>query len=172
LDVRTAVARQRQADSVKLSGQIRGDLDWIVMKALEKDRNRRYETASSLAQDIERHLSSEPVQARPPSQLYRFRRFAKRNKIAFAAASAVAAAVLVGLGVSIWQATRANAALDELRESAPGFAAQARGLAGRERFDEAIEKLEYAIKLRPDARNISSRKPICSNASSVSRTRL
>ena len=62
---------------------IRGDLDWIVMKALEKDRTRRYETANGLAMDIQRHLNNEPVMARPPSNLYRFQKLVRRNKLAF-----------------------------------------------------------------------------------------
>ena len=102
LDLRTDVAQHRQTDGTKLIGQIRGDLDWIVMKALEKDRVRRYETATSLAEDIQRHLVSEPIQARPASQFYRFRRFAKRNKIAFAAGTGIAAALLIGIAVSTW----------------------------------------------------------------------
>src|SRR5438874_10921442 len=67
---------------------LRGDLDWIVMKCLEKDRTRRYETANGLASDIQRHLSNEPVIARPPSQFYRFQKAVRRNKVAFTAASA------------------------------------------------------------------------------------
>src|SRR5207302_1399025 len=67
---------------------LRGDLDWIVMKALEKDRARRYETANGLASDIQRYLADEPVVARPPSKLYRFQKLARRNKLAFAAAGA------------------------------------------------------------------------------------
>jgi serine/threonine protein kinase len=102
VDLRTTIARHRSAEGAKLIHMIRGDLDWIVMKALEKDRTRRYETASAFAQDIQRHLLSEPVQARPPTQLYRFRRFARRNKLAFAATSAVLAALLIGLGTSTW----------------------------------------------------------------------
>jgi serine/threonine protein kinase/tetratricopeptide (TPR) repeat protein len=102
LEVRTDVAKHRHIEATKLIGRIKGDLDWIVMKALEKDRTRRYGTANSLANDIERHLLSEPVEARPPSRFYRFRRFAKRNKLGFAAASAVLAALLIGLGVSTW----------------------------------------------------------------------
>jgi len=79
------------------------DLDWIVMKALEKDRVRRYETANSLASDIQRYLADEPVVARPPSKLYRFQKLARRNKLAFAAAGAVAAALLIGLAASTWE---------------------------------------------------------------------
>ena len=76
------------------------DLDWIVMKCLEKDRARRYETANGLAADLKRHLDNEPVVARPPSNLYRFQKLVRRNKLAFAAGTAVAAALLVGLAVS------------------------------------------------------------------------
>src|SRR5438552_19098805 len=79
---------------------LRGDLDWIVMKTLEKDRTRRYETANALAMDIQRHLNNEPVMARPPSSLYRFQKLVRRNKLAFAAASAVAAALVMGFGIS------------------------------------------------------------------------
>ena len=102
LDLRTDLARHRQTDIAKLTGQIRGDLDWIVMKALEKDRNRRYETANGLAKDIERHLQSEPVQARPPSSGYRFRRFVRRNKAVVVAGGSVLAALLIGLAASTW----------------------------------------------------------------------
>src|SRR5205085_1030716 len=97
-----AVSAKRRTEPKKLSALVKGDLDWIVMKALEKDRTRRYETASALAQDIQRHLLSEPVQARPPTQLYRFRRFVRRNKVGFAAAAAVLAALIIGLAVSTW----------------------------------------------------------------------
>ena len=102
LERRTTLARQRQIDGAKLVGQIRGDLDWIVMKALEKDRSRRYETADNFAQDLQRHLDCEPVQARPPTTGYRFRRFARRNKFAFAAGTGIAAALVAGLAVSTW----------------------------------------------------------------------
>ena len=102
LERRTTLARQRQIDGAKLVGQIRGDLDWIVMKALEKDRSRRYETADNFAQNLQRHLDCEPVQARPPTTGYRFRRFARRNKFAFAAGTGIAAALVAGLAVSTW----------------------------------------------------------------------
>jgi tetratricopeptide (TPR) repeat protein len=82
---------------------IDADLDWIVMKCLEKDRNRRYETANGLAADLQRHLSNEPVVARPPSAAYRFRKLARRNRGMFAAVAAVAVALVVGLGIAAWQ---------------------------------------------------------------------
>ena len=146
----TGIAAGRHVDPYKLASMVRGDLDWIVMKALEKDRTRRYQTANELARDMQRHLGSEPVHARPPSQLYRFRRFIKRNKVAFSAALLVAISLLLGVVTSTWQAIRANAALADLRASAPVFAAQARSLVLNERIDEAIEILDSAIKLRPD----------------------
>jgi tetratricopeptide (TPR) repeat protein len=86
---------------------IRGELDWIVMKCLEKDRNRRYETASSLAHDVERYLADEPVQACPPSTSYRFRKFARRNKTLLASGGAIAATLIVGLWLSTWMYLRA-----------------------------------------------------------------
>ena len=81
----------------KLAKHVRGELDWIVMKCLEKDRNRRYESASALAQDVGRHLHDEPVQACPPSKWYRLRKLARRNKGIFAIASAAAIFVLLGM---------------------------------------------------------------------------
>src|SRR5207245_1480325 len=86
----------------KLIELLRGDLDWIVMKCLEKDRTRRYDTANGLAMDVERYLNTEPVVARPPSQLYRFRKLVRRNKLAFTAAGAVVAALVIGMGLSTW----------------------------------------------------------------------
>jgi hypothetical protein len=97
-----ATARCRQVEVARLVALLRGDLDWIVMKAVEKDRSRRYETANSLATDIQRHLSCETVEARPPSAIYRFQKAIRRNKLAFAAGAAVAAALMIGLGVSVW----------------------------------------------------------------------
>ncbi|HVU35362.1 MAG TPA: serine/threonine-protein kinase [Opitutaceae bacterium] len=96
------VAHARRSDLPRLMAVYRGDLDWIVMKALEKDRRRRYETANGLAVDIQRHLSNEPVMARPPSRLYRFQKLVRRNRGVFAAAGAVAVALIIGMGTSTW----------------------------------------------------------------------
>src|SRR5439155_24485537 len=98
----TSVAQRRHLDAPKLINLLRGDLDWIVMKALEKDRTRRFETANGLAMDIQRYLNNEPVTARPPSNLYRFQKLVRRNKTAFAAVGAVAAALVIGLGLSLY----------------------------------------------------------------------
>jgi serine/threonine protein kinase len=100
-ETRANVARHRNSDPLALTKLVHGDLDWIVMKALEKDRSRRYESATSLAHDIERHLANEPVHARPASQFYRFGRLVRRNRVLFAAAGAVALALMAGLGIAI-----------------------------------------------------------------------
>jgi serine/threonine protein kinase len=83
-DLATTVAESRRTDARRLQQTIRGELDWIVMKCLDKDRNRRYETPNSLARDIERFLHDEPVQACPPSAAYRLRKYARRNKVVLA----------------------------------------------------------------------------------------
>jgi eukaryotic-like serine/threonine-protein kinase len=106
----TTAAKRRGTEAPKLVHLVRGDLDWIVMKCLEKDRTRRYETANGLAQDIERHLSHEPVTARPPSTAYRLQKFVRRNKVMVTAGTAVAAALVLGVVVSAWQAVRATRA--------------------------------------------------------------
>ena len=93
-------AQHRGLDAPKLVSQLRGDLDWIVMKALEKDRARRYETANGLATDIQRHLDDEPVVARPPSSFYRFQKLVRRNKLAVAAMCVVILSLAVGLTMS------------------------------------------------------------------------
>ncbi len=109
-DTLPSVAANRKIEPAKLSALVRGDLDWIVMKALEKDRARRYETANGLANDIQRYLDDEPVAACPPSAAYRFRKFAKRNKAAMATTGLVTAALVLGLLGTSWQAIRATVA--------------------------------------------------------------
>jgi tetratricopeptide (TPR) repeat protein/serine/threonine protein kinase len=93
-----AIAANRGTEPRKLSGLLRGELDWIVMKCLEKERGRRYETASSLARDIERYLADEPVLACPPTTAYRLKKFAKRHKRGLAAAAALAVMLLATVG--------------------------------------------------------------------------
>jgi len=111
---RTAIDR-RASDPRTLSSILQGDLDWIVMKCLEKDRTRRYETANGLAADIKRHLNDEPVTAGAPSTGYRLRKFAKRNRTQVVAGSVVAAALLAGLAGTIWQASVASAQRDKAK---------------------------------------------------------
>jgi len=96
----TLVATHHRVEIPRLLRSLKGELDWIVMKALEKDRRRRYETANALAMDIRRYLNSEPVLACPPSRFYRFQKLAARNKVAFASGAIVLATLLAGLGLS------------------------------------------------------------------------
>jgi len=109
----TTTAKRRSTDKSKLMHQLQGDLDWIVMKCLEKDRTRRYDTANGLAMDLKRHLNSEPIVARPPSTAYRFQKLVRRNKLAFAATGAIAVVLLLGITVSTSQAIRATYAQRE-----------------------------------------------------------
>src|SRR6476620_8453000 len=92
-----SISAQRHMEPAKLTKLVRGELDWIVMKCLEKDRNRRYETANGFAADVQRYLADEPVLACPPSAGYRLRKFARRNKATVAVASVVASAALVAV---------------------------------------------------------------------------
>jgi eukaryotic-like serine/threonine-protein kinase len=107
---RHTAADNGKADARKLSQHLRGELDWIVMKAMEKDRDRRYQSAAELADDVDRYLASQPVQACPPSRLYRFRKFARRNRGLLLASLFVALSLIVGTAVATWQAIRAHAA--------------------------------------------------------------
>src|SRR5438128_1186168 len=105
-----AISAQRQMEPAKLTRLVRGELDWIVMKALEKDRNRRYETANGLARDVERYLHDEPVEACPPTAGYKLRKFARKHTMGLATAAAFAALLLLGVAVSAWQTVRATQA--------------------------------------------------------------
>jgi len=163
----TTTAKHRHTDAPKLVHLLRGDLDWIVMKALEKDRARRYETANGLATDIQRHLNNEPVVARPPSNLYRFQKLVRRNKLAFSFAAAISTMLVLGVVVSTWQAIRATrsereqsrlrAAAQQAEQRATeklwdsyldqAHAARWSGRAGR-RF-KSLEAITKAAEIRP-----------------------
>ena len=108
----STVADQRQVDPRRLSQSLRGELDWIVMKCLEKDRNRRYETASGLAADVMHYLNDEPVSAAAPSPIYRAGKFVKRNKVVVIASAAVLfglVAGIVGMAVGLVSQSRQRA---------------------------------------------------------------
>ena len=117
-DKLTDVAKHRHTEPAALSRLVRGDLDWIVMKCLEKDRTRRYETANGLANDIQRHLGHEPVTAAAPSTLYRARKFVRRHKAGLATATALVLLLAAGAVVSTWQAVRATRAERRARAEA------------------------------------------------------
>jgi serine/threonine protein kinase len=156
----TSTAAHRRTDAPKLIHTLRGDLDWIAMKALEKDRTRRYETASGFAHDIQRHLDNEPVLASPPGKFYRFQKLVRRNKTVFIASGAVALALVVGLISSLYllareKEARARAVAAEqqqarMREEAEKGARIGQGLTqaglllSREQFEEA-EKLVNSL---------------------------
>src|SRR5205814_1835271 len=114
----TTTAKRRGLDAPRLVNALRGDLDWIVMKCLEKDRSRRYDTANGLASDIERHLNNEPVVACPPTVVYRFQKMVRRNKLAFAAGSAVALSLVLGLTLATVLFFRERAARKQANEQA------------------------------------------------------
>ncbi len=104
------IAAQRASDISRLPKLLRGELDWIVMKALEKDRARRYETVNALARDLERYVTGDPVDAGPPSTTYRLRKFAGRHRVGLAMAATMAALLVGGVVVSTWMALRASRA--------------------------------------------------------------
>ena len=136
---RTIAAARRRIDPEHFAQLLRGDLDWIVMKALEKDRTRRYETVNGLARDIERYLHDEPVEAHAPSAVYRFRKFARRNRGSIATAGAITAALLVGTAMSVWQAVRARQA-EALAEARLASEITAHGEAESARAAEAEQR--------------------------------
>jgi tetratricopeptide (TPR) repeat protein len=154
-----ATAASRHSEAPKLISLMRGDLDWIVMKTLEKDRQRRYQTANALAMDIQRYLDNEPVLARPPSQVYRFHKLVRRNKVVFAAGAAAALALIAGLGVATRayfqerEAKREQALLRTKAEEAEARETQLRRQAeAREKINQAAiyvgqEKYEQAAHL-------------------------
>jgi WD40 repeat protein len=144
----TTVAKQRQSDPPKLAHLISGDLDWIVMKALEKDRGRRYETANGLAMDIQRHLNNEPVVARPPGNMYRFQKMVRRNKLAFGAVVAVAVSLIIGLGIASFLFVREKQA----RASETAMRRQAEE-ATQQALDEKVQAQSASIRAKLSERN-------------------
>jgi serine/threonine protein kinase/tetratricopeptide (TPR) repeat protein len=112
------LAARRSAEPAKVVSKLRGELDWIVMKAMEKEPDRRYETASALAQDLRRFLAGEPVLAAPPSNTYRLRKFVSRHRGGVVAATLVGAALIAGLAGTLWQARVAARERDAAREEA------------------------------------------------------
>ncbi|MCI0746538.1 MAG: serine/threonine protein kinase [Verrucomicrobia subdivision 3 bacterium] len=131
-DTLTTAARHRHSEPPKLIHQVRGDLDWIVMKCLEKDRSRRYQTANGLATDLKRYLTNEPVSARPPSRAYQLQKLVRRNRVAFAALAAVAAALVIGLSASAWMFFREKTA-------------RSREASMRQRAEEAERRMEQQL---------------------------
>jgi serine/threonine protein kinase/tetratricopeptide (TPR) repeat protein len=116
-----AVAASRQSDAARLPKQLDGELDWIVMKALEKDRTRRYETVDALRRDLERFLAGEPVEAAPPSAAYRIGKFVRKHRTMLATAAAFAALLIAGVVISTIEARRAEQRFAQVRQLANTF---------------------------------------------------
>ena len=116
-EVRSGIAKSRHSESPKLAGLLRGDLDWIVMKALEKDRNRRYATANGLGDDIRRHLNNEPVAASPPGAAYRVSKFVRRHRVMVASVTGIVLAMLIGLAGTLYMYSRERLAREESDQS-------------------------------------------------------
>jgi WD40 repeat protein/serine/threonine protein kinase len=145
-----AVASKRGLEARQLRGVVRGELDWIVMKALEKDRNRRYETANGLGRDVERYLNNDPVQACPPSVRYRIRKFLNRNKGPVLAAALLVVALLAGVAASTWQMQRARQAE---RDAVAGWeGAERQERAAVEARNKADAARAGAVRAEADAR--------------------
>jgi WD40 repeat protein len=112
---RTTTAGRQRTEPARLVSLLSGDLDWIILKALEKDRTRRYDTALGLAEDVQCYLDDEPVHARPPSAIYRFRKLARRHRLAFAATGAFVTALILGLAIATWQFVEKSRALRQVK---------------------------------------------------------
>jgi serine/threonine protein kinase/tetratricopeptide (TPR) repeat protein len=166
-----SIAANRHTEPARLSKEVSGELDWIVMKCLEKYRSRRYESASGLAADLQHHMHDEPVQAGPPSASYKLRKLARRHRTALRVALAFLTLLVVATAVSTWQAVRATHAKSEALAQkqraneqaaiAEGlnqfFSQEVFGLADPNRFDRANIKLAEALDVA--ASKIDSRFP-------------
>ena len=135
-----SIAARRGIEPARLSKLVRGELDWIAMKALEKDRTRRYETAGGLARDIERYLEGEAVEAGPPSARYKLSKFARRHRTALATAGVFAVLLLAGVAASTYSAIRARQAEAETKR------ALAEAKEAKAKTDEALKESEGSRK--------------------------
>ncbi len=143
-----AISAQRQTEPAQLTRLVRGELDWIVMKALEKDRNGRYETANELARDVEHYLHDEPVEACPPTAGYRLGKFARKHQKLLATAAAFVALLLLGIAGSGWQAVRASQAEQQ---------ANANAARAQEKEQEANQQRDEAQQQRDEARALAEK---------------
>ncbi len=152
----SGVSTKRKTEAGKLSALVSGELDWIVMRCLEKDRARRYETANGLARDVERYLHDEPVEACPPTAGYRLRKFARKHRNLLTTAAAFAALLLLGVVVSTWQAVRATEAegealIQEHQARANAAQAEKKEQEADQQRDEAQKERDEAQRQRDEA---------------------
>jgi serine/threonine protein kinase len=153
IDTLPFVAANRSVEPARLSNTVKGELDWIVMKALDKDRARRYATADSFAGDLKRYLNDEPVHAHPPSAAYRFRKFAHRYRAALTTTALLITLLITGAAVSTWQAIRATRAEararhNEARALMEQQKAKAAAVAETEQRKRAEEQTRLALGQR------------------------
>ena len=144
-DKLTVIAKHRSISPERLSALIKGDLDWVVMKALEKDRKRRYLTPVDLAEDVRRYLSNEPVEAYPPSPAYKLRKFVRRNRSVVVAGSSFVVVMLTAMMISWWGWSTAVAAREE------AVAAQEEAVAAQKEAVAALEAKELALASEQEA---------------------
>ncbi|GAB5401981.1 MAG: hypothetical protein Aurels2KO_02120 [Aureliella sp.] len=143
-------ARRSSLPSVVASGPLPSDLDWIVMRALEKDRDRRYDSAAAMAADIRRFTNHEPIEARPPSKLYQMNKLLRRKKTSVITASLVAAAICIGMGATIYQA------LEAIDEKEKKEAALKEAIAAKKEVEGFAERLKTANSLVEQAHQLES----------------
>jgi serine/threonine protein kinase/tetratricopeptide (TPR) repeat protein len=156
-----SLAALRQTEPRKLMTMLRGELDWVVMKCLEKSRDRRYETASALSRDIQRYLADEPVEARPPSAGYRLKKFVRRNKVQVVAASLVLIALvggMIGTTYGLFRAKRAAAAeriakRDAVAKREEAEKQQARAEDREQQAIEAVKRFRDAVAENPELKH-------------------
>ncbi|TNF79057.1 MAG: serine/threonine protein kinase [Acidobacteria bacterium] len=165
-DTSTVTARNRRTDVQTLTRELRGDLDWIVLKAIEKDRNRRYSSVTELAADIGRYLANQPVLASPPSTLYRMKKFVQRHKFGVSAAALVGIALLLGMvgtGLSLVRALEAERLASREAETARQVSdflvrlfevsdpdeAEGETITAREILDQGAERIERELEAQP-----------------------
>lgn len=173
----STIADQRRVNPHELALALRGDLDWIIMKSLDKDRSRRYDSAAALAADLRRLLDSKPIEARPPSNIYRLQKYAFRHRVAFGTATLVGIAMVLGTAGSLWQMSKAisernakDAALQQATQAkAEAIAAKQKVLqfaqdlvranelvvsgqanADAERWADAARDLDAAVLIQPN----------------------
>jgi WD40 repeat protein/serine/threonine protein kinase len=157
---KATIAAVRQSDPDKLARLMRGELDWVVMRALEKDRVRRYDTAGGLARDVERYLKGETVEACPPTVGYKLRKFARKHKVGLATAAAFAALLLLGTAVSAWQAVRATRAeavalVNEQQANTNAVQAEEKEQEANQQRDEAQQQRNEAQQQRDEVRALN-----------------
>jgi len=142
VDTLASIAAQRKTEPRKLGATIRGELDWIVMKALEKDRSRRYGSPGEFVADVDRFLGGQPIQAAPVSMSYRVRKFTARHRFGVISAALIALSLIVGIAAALWQARVASRERDAARKSA------AEALSAKNDADERRREIEKVAEFQ------------------------